>query len=596
MQKKTNENTGKDGYVAVLYVHGMGNQRRYEEVSRLVDSLDIYLSNSSRERGENKGYLSKIRPRLEPSRNDSERTETFIRADHWSEQDHNRSRSRKTRFYEVYWAPIMAQNSSPRRVLVWLFSRVSRPVETIQAKWRKRQRLRRSTLVELFEHSAKLPEGVGRDDIAELVALYNDFESPPALREFRRGSFDDFLEFQKKKLVDQPDKLKRCLELSRIWRYRYRISEARNAFLLVTLALLLLLLAFIATGLILFILQKISGWQTLGPFLSALPESISSRLQPTWSTAFGLAVSVGGLLGLGKFLTSFMGDVESWSTYEETDAKHERRKKVIERGVDLISHVLKDPDCKRAVIVSHSLGTAVAHDTLLEAIRRNRAHNVTDPITGPIQLDKIRHFVTFGSPIDKIHYLFESYQSRYHRYKRVVEDLRGDIGNEPFSRKQEPYIHWINYWDEGDIISGAIHSPANRMRFKHRVDNVHVSNLHFPDPAASHLAYFDNRRIIGDLFEIIYKGAYDFANAPLVPNRGYDYESVFLKTTDLPGRGRFYTVPAILIPWLLLLGLLLQFSGVNNGAILVWSLAGISTVFVLIGYIIGKIRGHRSPL
>ncbi|MGD9332157.1 MAG: hypothetical protein PVJ53_12650, partial [Desulfobacterales bacterium] len=94
------------------------------------------------------------------------------------------------------------------------------------------------------------------------------------------------------------------------------------------------------------------------------------------------------------------------------------------RGVDLISHVLQDPDCKRAVMVAHSLGTAVAHDVLLQAARHNRAYNATDPISGPIPLEKMTHWVTFGSPIDKIQYFFESYKSRHHRYKRVVEELR----------------------------------------------------------------------------------------------------------------------------------------------------------------------------
>ncbi|WP_205219161.1 hypothetical protein [Desulforhopalus vacuolatus] len=588
--------TEKQGHVAVIYVHGMGNQRRHEEVSRLVDSIDIYLSNSYRERGEAKGYLTKIRPRLELSLNDSKRTETYIRAIHRYASDHDWSHATNVRFYEVYWAPIMAQHSSVRRVLMWLFSQIRRPLQTIMANWRERQRLRRSTLVDLFEHPEKWAAGVNRHDIEELVSLYNKFEKPPALSVFRRGSFDDFLEFQKRELGKRPDKLKRCLALSRLWRSRYRIREAKNAFLLITLALLLLLLAGIATGLILLVLQQLSGWQVLLPFLNVLPESVASKLQPTWPTAFGLAVSLGGLSGVGSFLKTYMGDVESWATYEETDARHERRKRVIERGVDLISHVLKNPDCRRAVIVSHSLGTTVAHDTLLEAVRNNRAHNPTDPIAKPIRLDKIKHFVTLGSPIDKIHYFFESYKSRCHRYKRVVEELRGDIGNAPFSRNRKPYIHWINYWDEGDIISGALYSPANRREFKHRVDNVHVSNLHFPDPAASHLAYFDNRRVIGDLFDIIYKGAYDLSDAPLIPNTGYDYESIFLNNEDKPGRAKFYTISAILIPWLLLLGLIFRFLNINTGALVIWSLAAFTSAFVLIGFLFGKIRGHRLPL
>lgn len=263
MQTETVDTEKKD-HVAVVYVHGMGSQRRHEEVSRLIDSIDIYLSNSYRERGEVNGFLTKISPRLEPSRNDPERTETYIRAIHRYADDHDWSHATNARFF--------------------------------LAKWRERQRLRRSILVDLFERPEEWPTGVERNDIAELVALYNNFEKPPALSAFHNGTFEDFLEFQKMELEKRPNKLQRCLSLSRLWRSKYRVREAKNAFLLITLALLLLLLLGIATGLILFVLQQLSGWQALLPYLSVLPESVASKLQPNWATAFGLAVSLGGLI------------------------------------------------------------------------------------------------------------------------------------------------------------------------------------------------------------------------------------------------------------------------------------------------------------
>ena len=58
-------------YTAVIYTHGMGSQRRFEETSRLVDSIDNYLSHSHRSEGQSKGYLTKIRPRLEQARDET---------------------------------------------------------------------------------------------------------------------------------------------------------------------------------------------------------------------------------------------------------------------------------------------------------------------------------------------------------------------------------------------------------------------------------------------------------------------------------------------------------------------------------------------
>lgn len=583
----------KDGHVAVIYVHGMGSQRRYEEASRLIDAIDIHLSNSQR-RGEEKGYLARIRPRLEPSRSGAGRTEVYIRAKHHSPKEEGVEPT-NARFFELYWAPIMAEHSSAWRVLVWLFGQVPRPLETIRAEWRERPRLRRSTLMEIFHEPDSWPPGTRERDFSELMGLYHRFERHDARRDFPKGTFKNFLKFQEKEIKSSQSQ-KKLLALSELWRQKYRYREATTAFLLVTFGLTLMALTGVAAALILYAFQKTYGWEVLKPLLGIMPDPISTRLNPSLAALFGVLFSIGGLLGIRKFLTLYLGDVESWSTYEETDAKHQRRKKVIDRGFRLLSHVLSDPDCTRAVIVSHSLGTAVAQDTLLEVARYNRAHYPSDPISKPIPLDKITHLITIASPIDKIQYFFESYKSRFHRYKRVVEDLRGDIGGVPFSRNRKPHIHWINFWDEGDIISGAIHSPTSRRGLPNRVDNVHISNLYFPDPGASHSAYFDNRQVIGEIFSIIFKGEHDFANAPRKPGSDYDLESVYLGPGDKTGRARFFALSAILFPWLLLLGLILSLLDMNTGVLVTWFLAASAFAILLVGFCVGKVRGHRLPL
>src|SRR5260370_4438653 len=54
-------------YSSVVYFHGMGSQRRYEETSRLIDCLDKYLGRQHRE-GNSLGMLRNIRARVEPLR------------------------------------------------------------------------------------------------------------------------------------------------------------------------------------------------------------------------------------------------------------------------------------------------------------------------------------------------------------------------------------------------------------------------------------------------------------------------------------------------------------------------------------------------
>src|SRR4029079_570199 len=82
-----------------------------------------------------------------------------------------------------------------------------------------------------------------------------------------------------------------------------------------------------------------------------------------------------------------------------------------------------------------------------------------------LPLNRIHHFVTMGSPIDKTQYFFATLRSRVSRYVETVEAIRGNISTPPFTILSKdstaaqvwlPQIHWVNYWDQADLISGPI--------------------------------------------------------------------------------------------------------------------------------------------
>lgn len=105
-----------------------------------------------------------------------------------------------------------------------------------------------------------------------------------------------------------------------------------------------------------------------------------------------------------------------------------------------------------------------------------------------------------------MHYFFESHKGKYHRYNRVVEDVRGDIGTRPFSYGGEARIHWFNFWDRGDIISGSVEtaSPDNPKLFETAVHNHEVASFSLPIGGASHGAYFTNRYFVGTVYEVVF--------------------------------------------------------------------------------------------
>ncbi len=581
-------------YSAVVYFHGMGSQRRYEETSRLIDALDSYLSKEYHDRGMKRGMLVGIKPRLEPLRGKPGETVTYIRTRHAipGEQKSDWD-AEEVRFYETYWAPIMAGSSSARRVALWIIRQSVRPWQTLRTVWRERQRLRRASLADLEENASAWPEGTETRDFDKLLRAYTDFEGLDAKRSFPTGKFAEFQNFIAEKNKRAPDTTRRLQDLAEAWRKHYRNTELSNAFYMLTILLALALTG----GLLLWSLYQLLTLMSGLPFIEAHSGLIDPWLTPSVTTAINLAV--GGLLflGIGRFLTDYMGDVEAWSTYEETDEKNEKRNRVIAQGLDVLSHVLADERCKRVVIVAHSLGTSIAHDTILAMARSNRAVNASDPITGPIQLDKIQHFITMGSPIDKINYFFESYRTDFHRYTRVVETLRGDISDVPFSRNRHPYIHWVNYWDDADIISGGLHSPVGRKSLSVKVDNVHVSSLHFPNPGASHSAYFANRNVVSGLFDMIFLGKFSYQDVPLRKSgKGKDYGSVRLGPGEAIGKRRLFLKLTILTIWIGLLYLILTLTGFQTGSmaaliIMVLLVSGLAASWVILGKM-----GPRHPL
>ena len=125
-------------YSSVVYFHGMGSQRRYEETSRLVDCLDKYLVRQHRG-GNSLGMLRNIRVRVEPLRGDPQPKGIigYIRTIFSGGPQAEAEPPRSVRFYEVYWAPVMADSKSAWGVAKWLFKQPLRPWRTVACESRR---------------------------------------------------------------------------------------------------------------------------------------------------------------------------------------------------------------------------------------------------------------------------------------------------------------------------------------------------------------------------------------------------------------------------------------------------------------------------
>ncbi len=618
-EKGKKKNQGKRSskhYTAVVYVHGMGSQRRNEEVSNLIDQLDKFSHRVSDL--DMLGKLSDIQAHLEGSRVDEEKNISFISTTH---RKRTGDETQIVRFYEAYWAPIMAGGSSVPEVLKWIFLQVLAPIKTIRQPWRSQARLRRTALISLWHNMSdkrKAKYGYKKEHLERVLKLYDDFEGLDARRQFKKGSHKDFRSYigQQQQVLQQELEEKRKSNLTkkqqketrkklqetqeeniltllvRQWKRHYLIGEVFNEFVLLTLFVALALGAAAFFGAAVMLLNALVAIDTSNlPFQLDLEVSYKNVL-----TVVGIFV---GSIGITSFLKNYLGDVQMWATYTETDEKYLRRKKVVKEASDIFHHVLLDHDhCDRVIVVAHSLGTSVAHDALLEIGRYNRARNIGGaPIISPLPLIRIEHFISLATPVDKIYYFFENYKSKSHRYNRVVEQIRGDISEVPFAKNSKRQIHWINFWDAADIISGSIESPHNANHIDLRVDNYQVYNRWFPDPNKSHFAYFDDVRVLRILFDSIFNRKYNFVDYKTIPKKS-DGESPDYKSLVVgPGKGiiinRIFQAFMLLLPWFIggaILGHLFQGGSSFTNTLTI--IAIIITFVLVIGWIVSWIRGH----
>src|SRR5205085_681710 len=76
-----------------------------------------------------------------------------------------------------------------------------------------------------------------------------------------------------------------------------------------------------------------------------------------------------------------------------------------------------------------------------------------------------------------------------------------------------PQIHWVNYWDQADVISGPIWNVVGADIDIQHVDNVRVATYPVPEPAHSHGGYFYHTQVLADLYAMIFENRYSFVLA-----------------------------------------------------------------------------------
>lgn len=216
---------------------------------------------------------------------------------------------------------------------------------------------------------------------------------------------------------------------------------------------------------------------------------------------------------LQYFLSAFVGDV---AVYVNADAKAKNyavRRAILNQATTAITRILKDQERNydQVIVAGHSLGSVIAYDALNElmnrcqqgAVRDTAIYATPDQLVGVqppdavirrADLDKIKGLVTFGSPLDKVHYFFRDFvpdeQSIRSQILALLRSFRtrhsgrdyGIYRLQPYIANQLSNVRWLNAWSPEDPVSGMLHfyAPIERREF------------HYLIPIYAHLSYWED--------------------------------------------------------------------------------------------------------
>jgi len=206
------------------------------------------------------------------------------------------------------------------------------------------------------------------------------------------------------------------------------------------------------------------------------------------------------------FLVEFVGDVAIYTSSYKLSVFDEVRDKIrtaalsaarpiyaATRGGQNARSLLYDD----VLVLGHSLGSVIAYDTLNTLICEDQLSPNPAGVAG-----RTRLLLTFGSPLDKIAFIFRTHSSKTHEFREnAAEQLQPLI--QDYADRPE---HWINIWSAMDIISGRLRFFDDRDRTRggtKRVQNVVDKEVWVP--FAAHTEYWQDTLFVRTLYAAIFE-------------------------------------------------------------------------------------------
>lgn len=215
------------------------------------------------------------------------------------------------------------------------------------------------------------------------------------------------------------------------------------------------------------------------------------------------AALIGGVVVLSKFLVASIGDVAIYFDGIDERSKHyQTRQSIISAVTRKLAKLLKSDNQVEVFIAAHSLGSVIAYDAInrLATYRRVALEDGSESPLSKEDFDRLHGFYSFGSPLDKVVYLFhKTTESRTPVLSQIHSSLTsfmrrssgrpyGPYEFERYAPQTPENFRWRNAWSWGDVLG-------------HRLDFYQVSSQRHFDyvPISAHSAFWTDEEFYGDL-------------------------------------------------------------------------------------------------
>ncbi len=214
------------------------------------------------------------------------------------------------------------------------------------------------------------------------------------------------------------------------------------------------------------------GW----PMLGAKPQPLIEVLTGPRAWLVFSALLLRSLLGfIRNFLVDAVGDIQIYTTQDDNARFYHFRGEIVKAVSDVVGRVLRSTDGEgkplydKVFLAGHSLGSTILMDVIVALHEQ-----VEEEGLKANAWRRLRAFITFGAALEKTRFFFDV---RNPRLSQALMAWRRDIYGHLFTAEaaaldgpaphvsQKPHgIYWENYWYFTDLVANAIASYTSSRR------------------------------------------------------------------------------------------------------------------------------------